>query len=88
MLSIFALTASYFRVFFSFSLFLGYNAGSYYFATEMTYKLYFRNAVVRLKDLDGHNYFPSFALLSLASKYSRYCFIVRLVSWALFLMSS
>ena len=84
----FTLTASYFCVFFSFGLFLWCNACSNYFATVITNKLYFSNAVVRLKNLYGHNYFPSLALLSFASKFSRYSFIVRLVSLALFLISS
>jgi hypothetical protein len=84
---IFALKTRYFLYLLWLRLFFLLLHCSYQFTTAITDKLYFSNAVVRLKDFNGHIYFPFFAALSLASKYSTYSLMLRLVSLALFLMS-
>jgi hypothetical protein len=83
-----ALAAHDLCVFFRFSFFPLYYPGCYQFATVIADELYFSDAIVGLKNLNGQFYFPSFATFSLASKYSTYSRILRLLSLALFLMSS
>jgi len=57
-----ALRARYFCASFSFSLFVFYHAGFYYFAAAIANELCFSDAVVRLENFNGQIYFPSLLL--------------------------